>query len=370
MVVVKISFGKDLRRITVENDASLREVTDHIKTLFNLPLSFCRLILIHIKEDDSKEVISNDKQFQQAIITANDSRNKILRLEIQSAKPEVQPIPLSPLQKEKDVLLDNPDVRAQLETIILETVQSKPFIDTIIQKFFEQTKESQPSIEEKQVQSVVVEAIPQVLSNLQKEVEKAPIESIKEIPKQIDEVPKIEKVVQQEQNIEEKKVIEAQEDSFVLVPDQPEENRIESGTSPLVRSFLSIFKSFKKEEPKQPQQKMIPKEKLEEMLKQLRDMGFTDDEVNMKALHFHYKFNEGLDAVIEDLLISAQKNPIDEIPPVQPEQAKEIEQPKEKGIQMQNIPEDGIPETDISRLMSHANITREAAIKALKSQVW
>jgi hypothetical protein len=41
----------------------------------------------------------------------------------------------------------------------------------------------------------------------------------------------------------------------------------------------------------------------EDLLQTLHDMGFTDRETNEKVLRFHTKFSEGLDSVIEDILL-------------------------------------------------------------------
>ncbi len=84
-------------------------------------------------------------------------------------------------------------------------------------------------------------------------------------------------------------------------------------SSPIVQSFLALFKPKKsskensRDESDQSdvEEKKEDKEAVEipeETLKQLQDMGFEDREANVKTLKFHKKFNEGLDAVVEDLL--------------------------------------------------------------------
>jgi predicted transcriptional regulator len=45
---------------------------------------------------------------------------------------------------------------------------------------------------------------------------------------------------------------------------------------------------------------------LEDMLKQLNEMGFTDRESNLKLVKFHNQFKEGLDEVVEALLTQSQ----------------------------------------------------------------
>jgi len=97
---------------------------------------------------------------------------------------------------------------------------------------------------------------------------------------------------------------EAEEpEQFVIVDNKPEVKK--ETPTPILNSFLSLFKSSQKKTPR-PQEidnldnVQIPN--LEDLLNQLDAMGFTDKEQNIKVLRFHKKFNEGLDEVVEELL--------------------------------------------------------------------
>jgi len=178
------------------------------------------------------------------------------------------------------------------------------------------------------------------------------------------EVKKQEEHKEKDRNEEEElqKLSEEANDSFVVLG----ENKEEKQKNPLLRSVLSFFKSFKKEQikPEEKTEKTIPQEQLEGMLKQLNDMGFMDNEANTIALRFHHNFNEGLDAVIEDLLSNGSGPKQYEEKGEKNEsliQEKEEEKREDKGV---------ITDEDVEKLMSHAHISKEAAIKALQSQLW
>jgi len=127
------------------------------------------------------------------------------------------------------------------------------------------------------------------------------------------------------------------------------------------------------------------------MLKQLIDMGFENEEANLAALKFHYKYGEGLDAVIEDLLSQRESSMEEQKPmdasdeqPLEPknderkveEKKKEeptVEEKKEEknpGAAGDTVMIDSFSDEDVEELMTHANISKAAAIKALKAQAW
>jgi len=89
-----------------------------------------------------------------------------------------------------------------------------------------------------------------------------------------------------EEPVQEPKQVEEPEKPSSLIPAVP----FEISSSPIKSFFYSIFKPAK-EEPN-----------IEELLEQLTMMGFTDREANIEAIKFHNKFNEGLDAIVEDLI--------------------------------------------------------------------
>jgi len=127
-------------------------------------------------------------------------------------------------------------------------------------------------------------------------IEPEPIESLPEPVESLSEAaPEEEPVVDQEESTE---VDEPEQ--FVIVSKSPEKN-----SSPILNSFLSLFKPNQKKTPPKPQEVEIddaPIPNLDELLSQLESMGFTDKEQNIKVLRFHRKFNEGMDEVIEELL--------------------------------------------------------------------
>jgi len=384
MTVIKVSFCNDLRRISLEG-LNLQKATEQLKQLFSIHSS-CGLVILHVFEDGSKEAISNNEQFQELVRKADEAK-KILRLDIQKT---TEVIPL----KSKENVFDSPDIRRKLESIILETIQSKPFIDVISQKLI-------PYIEEKRITDVNkwVEINSNVVSETQviselldisknntlndqnfKSIVEAPPcvnkivvdRTVIENKEEDQEVKKLEEH-KEERNEEElqklseeelQKLSEETNDSFVVVLGGNKEEKREK--APLLRSVLSFFKSFKKEQikPEEKTEKTIPQEQLEGMLKQLNDMGFMDNEANTIALRFHHNFNEGLDAVIEDLLSNGSGPKQYEEKGEKSEsliQEKEEEKREDKGV---------ITDEDVEKLMSHAHISKEAAIKALQSQLW
>jgi len=443
MVVIKVTYGPDLRRLTFEDGLNWQEVSERLKKMFNLPLTYAGLNIFHVSEEGIIAPISNDKQFQEYVRNANDSNSKILRLTIRSFASETkvsEPIMLETKssilkEEERTSILDRPDIRSQLQTIILETVQSKPFIDTIAQKLNLYIESTKNEIAETYPQSPVLETFPQLdleeldalkrslaeydqvsLQVKEKEEEKQEEEEVEEKqaeqeeqsreeqkpkeeeqkpkeeeykPKEEEYKPKEEEYKPKEQEFEQKDLANDVENSDLFVVLKPHEEKQEGLSISPLRSVLSFFKSFKKDQSKEVEEKTIPQEKLDEMNKQLNDMGFHDYEANMKALRFHYKYNEGLDAVIEDLL--SQKTEQEELEEseeplqvksedlkkslIEKQEELEVVEVEEKEVQFEEpetqseIPE-GITEEDIRKLMLHANISKEAAIKALQSQHW
>ena len=85
MVVIKVSFGGDLRRVSLEEKLCFHEVDKMLKGLFQLPVSNCGLVVLHVREDGQKEAIASEKQYQALLAKLNESFPKILRLEIQGS---------------------------------------------------------------------------------------------------------------------------------------------------------------------------------------------------------------------------------------------------------------------------------------------
>jgi len=383
LVIIKISFGQDLRRIALREGSTFHEVSQQLKKLFCLPLSHSGLIISHILEEGKSEIIENDKDFQELVRQAGESKNKILRLEIQQPVYQTSsllPQESQPVQSNPNIL-DREDVRKHLEAIIMETVQSKPFVDIISQKLNLYIEEKKNLEEEKQIQQVPIKEmekpeqkeqalVPQPLELSLPQIKEESIPIVREEEPLVPEEEPVSDDESKEEPVEEGEEQLEEPDSFVVVPEENKQEKKSEGlsTSPLLKSVLSFFKSFKKE-PKEVQEKTIPQDQLDQMLQQLNDMGFYDNEANTKALKFHYDFNEGLDAVLEDLLSQ-------EIKPEEPEKQQEhveMEKPKEKEVsnivpQVENLR--GINEVDIQKLMADAQISRETAVQALQSQLW
>lgn len=502
MVVIKVNFGGDLRRITLDENIPLNVATEKLKKLYNLPLTTFDVDILWVSEDGTqKELVNTDKKFQEAVSRGLNSSNKILRLELQRCQRGQQ----KSVTEEKEIL-ERPDVRHKLEEIILETVQSKQFLDIIADKlslYLKETMETKTEVkedrppeedstveiteeqlsqlealkepkevpannkeEEAKMKNMIVESskksVPSVFGSWRKVLLKSdpkPVEpvraisqvekseqtevaspsktdtkppsietasTIQELPVEEEKEPSIakkeevqredpatredvEKKVGEEQMavvVEESAVEQGREEKeaeeMPALSIVPPVNREQNATPPIFRPFKAIFKAFKKEEAQKTPEREIPKEELDEMVKQLNDMGFTSDEANRKALKFHYKYGEGLDAVIEDLLTQREsaaqgdkpkegpvkeEKPLDESDeqPLEPKNEKaerkaeekkleqtqvERKEDKKPGTAGDSVMADSFSDEDVEDFMAHANISKAAAIKALKAQAW
>jgi len=202
-------------------------------------------------------------------------------------------------------------------------MQSKIFTDSVAEKFSEYLKDKPDSgnslISNEQLNEIISATVPQLVDQGINGVRKSLIEFDKNQMNAVDEIkqddinelnPVAVEIKQGDINepieVKVESVNEPMEENSQLIEDFVlVENNNPERFSP-IKSLLSLFKPFKN-----PQQtrKEIPQEKLNEMVNQLNDMGFYDNEANIKALKFHYGFNEGLDAVIEDLLIQSADKP-------------------------------------------------------------
>jgi hypothetical protein len=87
MVVIKVNFGGDLRRITLDENIPLNIATEKLKKLYNLHLTNFGVDILWVSEDGAqKELINSDKKFQEFISKSLTTSNKILRLELQRKK--------------------------------------------------------------------------------------------------------------------------------------------------------------------------------------------------------------------------------------------------------------------------------------------
>jgi len=110
---------------------------------------------------------------------------------------------------------------------------------------------------------------------------------------------------------------EDQIEPFVIV-DKTASSKPKSDSNSALRSLLALFKISPRNrrvdsEPTDNnnnannEEETVEIPNLEETLSQLADMGFSDRDANVKLLRFHKKYNEGVDEVIEDLLLQMQE---------------------------------------------------------------
>jgi hypothetical protein len=212
----------------------------------------------------------------------------------------------------------------------MQTVTSQPVLDAIAQALLPQILQalrsgsSTTTTDVKPVDSLVVESVhvqtsPSVSHDSSIEAsEEQPEEKVEPLDASD------EREEEEEEEVEDKEDTVRDSKSVEEVPEESEENEEYKDPEPLVidrppkansalRSLLSLFKISPKnrrieEEPNENvEEEEVEIPNLEDSLKQLADMGFSDRESNIKLLRFHKKYNEGVDEVIEDLLMQMQE---------------------------------------------------------------
>jgi hypothetical protein len=294
--------------------------------------------ICYFDEEGDSVTFSNEEEFIQAVGQTRTTHQQSMRLFLHLSTPttgvsdlkeksstEAESLLPSSAKKATKIretkIIDTPELEKQVEALVVQTLTSKSFIDSVVKSLVPQLinllKENAKEKEEMETPSSgereqvgydkkLIEETPAVILE-QVSAETPSEEATQEVKADDGETTGKnkddgEKVNAQETNAsnEESKA----EDNFVMVKDTqaPHESSV-----PLVRSFLSLFRGLKKEEPHvQQQQQQEPEEPIpDELLQRLADMGFTDKEANLKTLRFHKKFNEGLDEVIEDLLVQS-----------------------------------------------------------------
>eukprot|EP00027_Filamoeba_sp_ATCC50430_P006748 CAMPEP_0168555988 /NCGR_PEP_ID=MMETSP0413-20121227/8639_1 /TAXON_ID=136452 /ORGANISM="Filamoeba nolandi, Strain NC-AS-23-1" /LENGTH=355 /DNA_ID=CAMNT_0008586897 /DNA_START=140 /DNA_END=1204 /DNA_ORIENTATION=+ len=355
MPIIKLVFADDIRRFALEKEANLDTIEKLVGSTFNLqPNEFN---LNYIDEDNDKVSISTDEELEEAFQQANGQPLKInvqklpgkvqdnaakdflrssrsvaseLAKPLNNSPPSSPPRPKSPILEavEKPLpvlplvqpslspliaLLSKQETQAELTELVVSTIQSPHFSDWLMNKdiipqflslMVEVAKEKQPNLKKKEP---VKAASAPILEPVKPAFNANGSVSIEEDKQQINN-----KIEEKSENENENKP--AEEQGFVVVKKEPvilgeEEPVVEQPKEGLVHSLLSIFKPKKENEDEIPNQ--------EELLKKLADMGFTDKEANIKTLRFHKKYNEGLDEVVEDLLLqkSGAKPAADKVAP-------------------------------------------------------
>jgi len=284
------------------------------------------------------------------------ARKRILRLSIEVVEEAPGKDRMDPALTESnipvtraDALFSDTEFTMRMEQLITQTVTSKPFIEVLLDKMMPKILEAvrgdqEETMEERRndfdIGSLLMQSLPQIVETTTditrdliieyQEEEKAEVElpTIPELEQlRAEEETNLEPEQKEEEVEQEVEQDEDEEDSEdgaenVAQPEKEEpesfvvmDNNINSPPKmkhelhPL-RSLLSLFRSPRREnrEPTAEQkEEEVEIPNMEELLKQLSDMGFSDREHAIKTLRFHKQYNEGIDEVIEDLLLQREE---------------------------------------------------------------
>ena len=234
-------------------------------------------------------------------------------------------------------LLDGPDnLKDKVEQLVIQTVNSRAVIDMLVQQILPlvQTNDREEKTEEStednslnnSCHSVVLDGIPSVInvplshSTLNSSVIVHEEESnppsignsqLNEQPiindqEQVLEEEQAEQSEQSEQEEQENEDEESEDSEDELETVSEVVNEVVNNTMSPFKAFLSMVKSVvtkRQDNNERNNEKEEDISNLEEKLEQLKEMGFGDRDANLKLLKFHNRFQEGLDSVVEDLLI-------------------------------------------------------------------
>jgi len=326
MLVIKTNLEGDLRRFTLHpNEVNFANLQQILAKLYSIHIS--QFKISYLDDQGDSVTLSNDGELNHAIQQVNRFHQPALRLFLQMPSTIANNAEItehgsfSGLSQENmvlDKIFSSPEFHQRVEHLVVETVTSKVFVDNIVNSLVpklisvlketatvsvaphtvqpQQTIESQETVRNEEIAQIVGEAESTPDAPTSHIEEKKPAES------QTQEQP--EKNKTENQDVPNK---EDEPEAFVMVKDNTEEVQPVDQPNPLVRSIMSIFKGLKKDSLRQEAEDTSPVP--EELLKQLAEMGFLDRETNMKTFRFHKKFNEGLDEVVEDLLIQSSLGP-------------------------------------------------------------
>jgi len=326
MLVIKTNLEGDLRRFTLHpNEVNFANLQQILAKLYTIHIS--QFKISYLDDQGDSVTLSNDEELNHAIQQVNRFHQPALRLFLQmpsaaANNPEISGAEYGSFSGHSqeniflDKMLSSPEFHQRVEQLVVETVTSKVVVDTVVKslvpKLISVLKEmanapasthmvQSPQTNESQVTVPTSEA-----AQIVREGELTPDVPASDPEDQMS-LPENQMQEQQENNNTENQNIPNKEDepeAFVMVKDNKEDGRLADQPNPLVRSIMSIFKGLKKDSlPQQEAEDTTPVP--EELLQQLAEMGFVDREMNMKTFRFHKKFNEGLDAVVEDLLIQS-----------------------------------------------------------------
>jgi len=361
-IAVKTNFEGDIRRFSVSSQTPFRLVEESIGRFYNLtsgnfrilfsnseenlkplteenfnkifgecglPSKILRLYIqkvapLILKEDkksgaDLPQGLSCDMMNESANKTVQTEPSKVIHETTQTSTPVEIP--------EISVLLENQHFVAQLSQLMNEALSSRSLIDFIRDGFVPSLvnvmKELAPKHTAPVITSLPTQVTPIVSSETIEElIQQQPeleVSQQLEVAKEIESVTtepieEENKEMAQEQNAE---VVQAESTPVIkeeptaattpeklssLIPDTP----TEIFGSPIKSFIYSLFKPTPKSNEKE----------VEEILEKLAAMGFPDREANLEVIKFHNKFNEGLDVIVEDLLLQSATNNYPVVNPV------------------------------------------------------
>jgi len=367
-IAVKTNFEGDIRRFSVSSLTPFRLVEESIGRFYNLTTGNFRILFSNSEENLKPLTQENFNK----IFGECGSPTKILRLYIQKVAPLIlkedkksgadSPQGLScdmmsdcankTVQTESSkvihettqtstqveipeisVLLDNPHFVAQLSQLMNQALSSRTLIDFIQDGFVPSLVNVMKELVNKNkapvITSLPTQVTPLVLSEttieqIEEENTEIAQEQIEEENKEMpqEQIEEENKEMVQEQNaevvqgeltpvIKEESTPVIKEESTAattpeklssLIPDTP----TEIFGSPIKSFIYSLFKPTPKSNEKE----------VEEILDKLAAMGFPDREANLEVIKFHNKFNEGLDVIVEDLLLQGATNNYPVVSPV------------------------------------------------------
>lgn len=327
ILIVKTDFNGDIRRFAVpQSSYNVKYIKTTVSLLYQLSPEKMALVGV---VNNGEIPISNNDDLQNSIQATTTSGN-IVRLIVKtvptlesSQKTEEKAVEISEVPQGKLVvdkvpeltdemvekLMEHPKVKAKIQEMVLAALGDKKTLSKLAKKL--KKRKSKRSSQNEEAQEVQAEEPSSLASS-------GNVENTFDLSQSNDQ--ELPEDNEEPEAVEEKK---AEDDGQFVVLDNIEpvkkelkfaealEAKLEAlSSSPLIQSLLALFKpkpkSSQNNSPEQSDSENSEKKEEieipEETLKQLQEMGFGDREANVKTLKFHKKFNEGLDAVVEDLL--------------------------------------------------------------------
>jgi len=335
-IVIKARFGEDIRRIAIDQNAleSFKDLTKIMKKLFKTTSS---LNIGYYDEENDLINIRSNLDLQTAVRASKDN---VLRIVVEAVEEQgVRSFRSSMMDSSSpsrtDLLFSDMEFTLKLEQFITQTVCSKPFIDTLAEKLLPHILNPQPTPVKTNTEFDLSYLLMQSLPELDNNNIPIPVDPItteatedseeENEPEDHVETPQLERHAEPESipSVVETTTTTTTVESVVQEPVQQEPKEEEPESFVMVnpsasskpklpislRSLLNLFKlsSGKRREANDDEEEEIQIDNLEETLIQLKEMGFTDRDTVVKTLKFHKRFQEGLNEVIEDLLLQHEE---------------------------------------------------------------